>query len=532
MNSGSKLRRRDFLRLSVVAASGATLAACAGSNVLPQDGGAVLGDGTIVFNMYAQPAAPGRGYLYSSDPVVQLDLGQEFPRNQHQLDNLRAMTPRLSAGDSAFGPSLDWAYREYIVRRLSAGDGDGAAPLGTAPAQAVDTATRSKQLQALRPIAQQAALDAPRLCLFNVLVALEWLPDAAYLRQLEWAFRRASDFLYDVTDGMMAFGQVVFGGPELMGAADIQIMASNRLLSRNWVSGLHIERKYMPIRVGRGVWHRNNHVSIAWDEPEAYRTLIHEWGHYALEQRDAYAMPQQLTSAASAGLASAPDQLLIPARPGEAAPYVIIMPHMGIASESVMATTEGNSELLAHTAGSAAKRDSDEWSIILRRFPWLNPAAQSLEGPGRLPLPLPRIHRLGAPAEAAPAAGTLLRTFPQDLRLDTCWVYLLKGMSAGRADPERVLAQGTLESRSVEEGFRLLGAQPGDTVVLIGSDHSGTPLVYRGLIAVGDSQAEAGVKEWRSATPGAFPAISVVPEAMDAPGKLAGVRVWVDSAGA
>ena len=66
MNSGSKLRRRDFLSLSVVTASSATLAACAGSNVLPQEAGAVLGDGTIVFNMYAQPAAQGRGYIYST----------------------------------------------------------------------------------------------------------------------------------------------------------------------------------------------------------------------------------------------------------------------------------------------------------------------------------------------------------------------------------------------------------------------------------------------------------------------------------
>ena len=181
MNNGSKLRRRDFLRLSVVAASSATLAACAGSNVLPQEAGAMLGDGTMVFNMYAQPAAQGRGYVYSSDPVIQLDLGQEFPRNQHQLDNLRAVAPHLSAGDSAFGPSLDWAYREYIVRRLSAGDGDAAALLGDAPAQAVDLATRRRQMQALVPIARPAAPDEPRLCLFNVLVALEWRPDQAYM---------------------------------------------------------------------------------------------------------------------------------------------------------------------------------------------------------------------------------------------------------------------------------------------------------------------------------------------------------------
>src|SRR6266536_4939603 len=392
MAKGAKLRRRDFLRLSAVTASGATLAACAGSNVLQQDAGVVPGSGTLVFNLYSQPAAQGRGYVYSNEPVVQLDMGQEFPRNQHQIESLRAMAPRLTAGESLFGPSLDWA------------------------------------------------------------------------------FRRGSDFLYDVSDGAMAFGQVVFGGPELMDSADIQIMASNRLLARSWVSGLHIARKYMPIRIGRGVWHKNNLASIPWDEPEAYRTLIHEWGHYALELRDAYLEQRGLVLAGQTGDLS---HSLIHAQPGEAAPYSVVMPQITLHSESIMATTEGKSELITHAVGSSAKRKSEEWGIIQARFPWLNPSAQSLEGPGRLPLPLPRLYRLGALAEAAPAearrAGLLLRAFPPELRLDNCWVYVLPSMDGGKA-PARVIAQGTLAARSAEDGVQLLGAGQGDTIVLIGKD--------------------------------------------------------------
>jgi hypothetical protein len=56
VNGRAKLRRRDFLRLSAVTASGATLAACAGSNVLQPDAGVVPGSGTLVFNLYSQPA--------------------------------------------------------------------------------------------------------------------------------------------------------------------------------------------------------------------------------------------------------------------------------------------------------------------------------------------------------------------------------------------------------------------------------------------------------------------------------------------
>ncbi len=69
-------------------------------------------------------------------------------------------------------------------------------------------------------------LIQPYVYLFNIIVALEWQPGVRYMRQLRAAFRRASDFLYDATDGYMAFGQVLFGGPELMDCADIQIMAS------------------------------------------------------------------------------------------------------------------------------------------------------------------------------------------------------------------------------------------------------------------------------------------------------------------
>ncbi len=144
MAKGAKLRRRDFLRLSAVTASGATVAACAGSNVLQQDAGVVPGSGTLVFNLYSQPAAQGRGYVYSNEPVVQLDMGQEFPRNPHQLESLRAMAPRLTAGESLFGPSLDWAYREYIVHRLSDTGDQQAGSFGDAPAQAVDSATRRR----------------------------------------------------------------------------------------------------------------------------------------------------------------------------------------------------------------------------------------------------------------------------------------------------------------------------------------------------------------------------------------------------
>ena len=77
-------------------------------------------------------------------------------------------------------------------------------------------------------------------------------------------------------------------------------MASNRLLSRAWVGAMHPfpecpnDDKYIPIRAGRGLWNENRRGIIPWEEPEGYRTLIHEWGHYALTLTDEYLEKRQL----------------------------------------------------------------------------------------------------------------------------------------------------------------------------------------------------------------------------------------------
>ncbi|HEY0606055.1 MAG TPA: hypothetical protein VGD58_24235, partial [Herpetosiphonaceae bacterium] len=126
------------------------------------------------------------------------------------------------------------------------------------------------------------------LCLFNIIVAFEWMPNYNDLRLLREATTSASVLLYDVTDGYMAIGRVCVGGKELMDCADIQIFASNRLFPRSTVDGLNESHKYQPIRLGRGLWHRNSRITLPWDSEIGFATLIHEWGHYALGLKDQY----------------------------------------------------------------------------------------------------------------------------------------------------------------------------------------------------------------------------------------------------
>lgn len=482
----------------------------------------------FIFNRHQVPPDDAGFDFYSDEPVVQLDEELERPRSARQLSCLHAEKPGKPApavADPIFRASLDWAYRAYIVHCL-APYSDSKLPLGIKTPQPVDRATRLRQLREIAIVDRPPTPDDLRLCLFNVIVATEWLPTAGYLDRLEWGFRRASDFLYDVTDGRMAFGQVSFGGPELLECADIQIMASNRLNARTWVSGLHDDMKYMSIRVGRGVWHKNNRVSIPWDEPEAYRTLVHEWGHYALELPDEYLQTHNvfLAEATAAGQQHA-------ARLARGADAVVI-PGISLATESIMGTLEGTSELVPQYRGSTAERRQNIWQIVREkgRYPFLDPIAdrEPLEGPGRLPLPLPRYHRLGALVPAAveaqadtqvdlapaPVAEEAVMVVPHGIAPEHCWVYLLRG---GATRPERLLAQGTLDARALSDGFRLLGARPGDTVVLIGHADQELMVLSGSIEGIDPLTQQARILNWAPATPplASFPAVDVLPSRMD-----------------
>lgn len=208
------------------------------------------------------PISEPRSILYSEDaakpdkdtskasssatepPVVQFephpDPDPKFERrNDAQLTRLALsdkprLMARLKSDESPFEDLFGWKYHRYKVHSPS-------------------------------------TTDSPfpgYVFLFNIIVAMEWQPSRRYMLQLRSAFEHASDFLFDVTDGAMAIRQVVIGDTELMGGADIQILASNRLLPRSWVGGMHESNKYMPIRIGRGLWNKNHRKTIPWNEPD------------------------------------------------------------------------------------------------------------------------------------------------------------------------------------------------------------------------------------------------------------------------
>lgn len=430
-------------------------------------------------------------YLASNAPSLILEelpeLEPQGRRHKAQRSALRgrALPDDADARCALFGDDLTRAYYAYKVRRLWVDDaheheepGQAWAPLGDAPPRALPAdQLAARRLEALLGGRAQGEADET-LYLFNVIVALEWLPSPARLRRLQWAFRRASDYLYDVTNGAMAFGQVIFADSSWMLSADIQILASNRYLPRSWVGGLFEPHKYTPIRLGRGLWVRDRRIVIDWDEPEGYRAIVHEWVHYALGMKDEYMTMREVYDAAGGRLVERPPAPGAPARR-------VVLPERRAKSESIMASPQGNSEL-----GKPLPIGENMQRVIDARYPGLRARLEAdWSGPGQLPLPLPHFRLAGALAEkgyrhnertcAIPCAPqTLLGERAHDsvpfvpLDHDTIptgrWeVFLLSYDAQGQL--RRISAQGEVDARTPEHGFTLLGAAEGDTVALIDS---------------------------------------------------------------
>ena len=91
-----------------------------------------------------------------------------------------------------------------------------------------------------------------------------------------------------MTDGQMALGQVtIYDEAAHWDEADIQVLTRNDVRPHAYIGGLTSENPAHTIRIGRN-WDGSTGAQGAWEEPNGYRTLIHEFGHYALFLADSY----------------------------------------------------------------------------------------------------------------------------------------------------------------------------------------------------------------------------------------------------
>jgi hypothetical protein len=156
-----------------------------------------------------------------------------------------------------------------------------------------------------------------KLTVFDVVVSLEWEPESRYVDSLGAGLRNASEYLYDLSDGQMAFGKItVYTSGEHWNDADLRFLAANDRRPSASVGGIVAARTtylsstdrqtdYVPGRVmlgrfwdgdvanyidkdGDGEWYDNDNGSGEWSQKPGFRTLVHEWAHYALFLYDEY----------------------------------------------------------------------------------------------------------------------------------------------------------------------------------------------------------------------------------------------------
>jgi hypothetical protein len=237
---------------------GSTYAHIVDAQGRPLAGVQVYRNGYLVTNIEGEPKVTnGAGNLILEDvqvgdTVVALSLQHEQPavRKNH----------------------MGWAYRVYATNLTVNND-------SSLHAFVVTTVSGAQTLT----IKQNNTL-----VLFNLVISIEWDANDAYIDEIDRAVQRASDYLYDITDGQMAFGEVtIYNGGTNWADADIQISTTNIVHPYAYVGGLTADDLSHVIHLGRG-WDGTSGNQGSWDEREGYRTLIHEFGHYALYLYDEY----------------------------------------------------------------------------------------------------------------------------------------------------------------------------------------------------------------------------------------------------
>ncbi len=135
---------------------------------------------------------------------------------------------------------------------------------------------------------------------YNLYVSIQFDATVAYVNSLQNAFRLASDYLYDVTDGQARLDTIVITDDALgWNIADIWVFASNMEWPRATANGLLLAggrgKFYMPRKFyGNKTANRNlsaNENPLNTATPSSYRTFIHELGHYAFGFYDEYVFP-------------------------------------------------------------------------------------------------------------------------------------------------------------------------------------------------------------------------------------------------
>jgi len=326
------------------------------------------------------------------------------------------------------------------------------------------------------------------LLLFDLNVSLEWdaRSDPDFLLQLEEAFQRASEVLYDLSNGQMALGRVrVFQDKEQWLTSDVQIYANNRVRPRASMGGivqrtlderdrdgLLIEDAYNPGAVRMGpVWDLfgQSRADLGRDW---WRAFAHELGHHLLFLPDNYL-----------GYRTAADGSIVDVISVDCAGSVMTTAYDDAYSEFLdfsdpryyrvgaggRTTPEWPGECRNTLAAYTTKLS--DWEVIQRQYPMVNrPGEAANPGPAALPLAVTQVQFV-QPASAntaLPARFFDLRDAAGGGRVSVAQgqAFLFQRHGTPELSDDTVVALG---STGRSDSIKVRGAAAGDRVCVFDS---------------------------------------------------------------
>lgn len=381
------------------------------------------------------------------------------------------------------------------------------------------------------PLAKIVTIDSQeRLVLFHVLASLAWEPTnntaVTSIAEVREGLRQMSAYLYDATEGQMALGplQIETDGQRWL-EADFRFSAANDRRPSAFVGGIVPELiSYKPPENMAGqrlvftpagtyygrLWDGLNALGPngQWDEPNAFRTLGHEWAHYALFLYDEYLTP-------AGGVTRCVCQTLSTTGCGPAPQDASLLAYHYTASEFWQVEMHGSPAVCENTIQWAMHGRAD-WSVLADWHAIQGLGTDALreklptEGPemgftavlfGREPgfsdvyLPLVeggggRLPTVREPQIVARLAeGLAIPEVPLPAQ-----IYLLEG---GAEQPTRILPQGTLVgdlAKQLEAGVLgetiLLGARPENRVRLYAQAYTADPKAESGFELIFPNSAQ------------------------------------------
>ncbi|MDQ6694118.1 MAG: hypothetical protein M3014_06815, partial [Chloroflexota bacterium] len=202
-----------------------------------------------------------------------------------------AVRKLVFTGTTLKGSHSGWQYHVWLTNIKQQLDGS----------QTFDVITTPGGTQHLFVYHSQAQIG------FNIVASVEYNATPANLADIAAGFRNASRYLFDVTNGQMFFEQVnLYEESQSFLSADYRFYSN----AATWPTtyGLGAGLAGLPA----------THIDVpgtgfegAWAQPNGYRTLIHEFGHYeigALDEYFTYHWFDRIVTTCSLGRDSVPEE--------------------------------------------------------------------------------------------------------------------------------------------------------------------------------------------------------------------------------